>query len=155
SRLQLGSIWEHHEDALENTPFYASEVIKRALAKNLADAFAKIADALTAQQQAHHADLPLCPLDEGFSVYLATRPGESLPIALCQPASQTQGVQSLDNLTNGGTNISPLPFRGPASFDPLAPVQLEMLLGGLFQARVATAALEASQRQYELLDTLQ
>ena len=147
--LQIGPLFEHREDPIENTEFFNPERVKRGLTQGLANGFGLVADALAENIRQGRGDLPLCPIDGSFSSYVATLPGSLLPVPLCRPASLTLGAQSLDP-----TNKSFL-LRRALPFDPISSYLLEAQLATAFRVQVATASLDARERSSELLQTLE
>ena len=153
SILQIGPLFEHREDNIENTAFFDPERVKRGFAKGLHTGFAGVADALAEHLRQGRGDLPLCPPDGTFSSYVVTLPGSVLPVPLCRPASLSLGVPSVDE-TTGVANDGFL-FRQALPFDPMSSFNLQLLLASAFRAQISTVSLEARERSNELLLTLQ
>lgn len=159
SALQIGPQFEHREDAIEITPFYNQERVKRGFATGLHTGFGEAANRLDDQIKAGRADLPLCPTDGvggvggNYSSYVLTLPGSSLPVPICRSATQSLNTPSLDPLTTGGLDGSDL-YRQALPFDPLASLQLQMVLSSAFRTQIATTAVNAQQEGAELLQTV-
>ncbi len=152
--LQVGPLFEHREDAIENTAFFNPERVKRAFAKGLHEGFGTLATALGDHIRLGRGDLPLCPPDGSYSSYVVTLPGSVFPVPLCRPASQSLGNPSVDPLTTGSLDNSFL-YRQALPFNPMSSFDLQLLLASAFRANIATISLEARERSFELLQTLQ
>jgi outer membrane protein TolC len=152
--FQIGPLFEHREDPIENTQFFDQERVKRGFAKGLRDGFGAVAKSLGDQLAKGRGDLPLCPIDvdNGFSSYTVTLPGSVVPVPLCRPASLALGsAQSDDSNVTDPT----LQLRQALPFDPLSTLQLQLLLSNALRAQISTVALNAREEGNEALLTLQ
>jgi outer membrane protein TolC len=150
--LQLNPLFEHREDAIENTPFFNQERVKRGFAAGLRDGFSAVATALQNQINQGRADLPLCPTDGNFSSYTVTLPGSVLPVPLCRPVSAALGTPQTDDSSTTDPNLLVIQ---PLSFDPLSTYQLQALLSTAFKAQISTLSLNAREEGAETLLTLE
>jgi outer membrane protein TolC len=150
--VQLGPLFEHREDAIENTGFFDPERVKRGFANGLRDGFGTVKRALSDQIAKGRGDLPLCPVDGGFSSYTVTLPGSVLPVPLCRPASLSLGTAQTDDLDATDTSFL---VRQALPFDPLSSFTLQTLLSNAFRAQIAVTSLNARETGNELLLTLQ
>src|SRR5437660_12451984 len=66
SVVQIGPLFEHSEDNIENTEFFSPERVKRGFAHGLNVGFGLVADALAEQVRQGRGDLPLCPAEGTF-----------------------------------------------------------------------------------------
>jgi outer membrane protein TolC len=154
SAALIAPLFQHSEKAIELTPYFDQERVKRGFAEALARSFTLVADVLAEQRRLGRGDLPLCPTDGTYSSYVVTLPGSALPVPLCRPASLSLGTQSYDNIAAGG-DYNLYQYRRAMPVDPMTNYQLQAMLATAFQVQVATALLDVRERSYEMLDTLQ
>jgi outer membrane protein TolC len=148
--FSVGPLFEHREDSTVDGGTLENEKVKRGLALGLSQGFGQVAAALDQQLQAGRTDLPVCPTNGSWSIFVATLPGTTLPVPLCRPASTALGVQSVSNLDGANINASSL-YRQPSGLDPMATYDLQLKIANVYQVQVGSSALDAHERGFQML----
>ena len=151
--FSVGPLFEHRENSTADGGTLENEKVKRGLALGISQGFGAVARALDQQLKNGRADLPVCPTDGSWSIYVATLPGTTLPVPLCRPASTALGVQSVDNLDGANISASSL-FRQPSGLDPMAIYDLQLKVANVYQVQVGSSVLDAHERGFQALNTL-
>ena len=151
--VRVGPIFEHRENILMGKSL-EQEKLKRGITSGLNRNFGLVAEALEQQLKDGRADLPVCPVDGDYSLFVVTLPGTALPVPLCRPAATGLSVQSLENLDEGGGLSTGSLFRRPQALDPLAILQTQQRLASIYRVQIGVAALDVHERGLELLNHL-
>jgi outer membrane protein TolC len=148
--FEVGPLYEHRENSTSDGGTLENEKVKRGLALGLSQGFGAVADALDQQLKDGRADLPVCPTDGSWSIYVATLPGTTLPVPLCRPASTTLGTQSDGSASLNGGSL----YRQPLGFDPMAIYNLQLKIANVYQVQVGSSALDMHERGFLLLNQM-
>lgn len=151
--LSIGPLFEHREDSTLTGGTLENEKVKRGLAIGISQGFGKVAAALDAQLKDGRGDLPICPTDGSWSIFVATLPGSALPVPLCRPATGALGVQSYENIDSSGFSANSL-YHRPQGLDPLASYNLQLKIANVYQVQIGSSALDLHERGLELLNQL-
>ena len=148
--FRVDPTFTHREDTLAHAGNLENELVKRGVMLGLARGFGNLTDELTKNINSGRADLPYCPADSGWSVFVATLPGSVLPVPLCKPVTSTLGVQADENASGGGFDVNDI-YTRPSGLDPLADFELMRSVAGLLQVQLTAAAGNIRAQSLELL----
>jgi outer membrane protein TolC len=135
----------HTEDSLERAGARDNEVVKREIAKGLARNFGQIAAAFADNIKNARADLPFCPADAGWSIFVVTLPGTATPVPICKPVTSSLGVSS-----ESTPDVSDI-YLSPYFIDPLLSYSLQEKLANVLQVKIAVASGQIREESMELL----
>jgi outer membrane protein TolC len=145
SVFSLSPSFVHTEDSLAHAGTRDNEVVKREIAKALNRNFSIIAAAFADNIKNARADLPFCPADAGWSIFVVTLPGTATPVPICKPVTASLGVSAEGEFTAADVYISPY------LFDPLLSYSLQEKLAGVLQVNIAVASGQIREESLELL----
>ena len=145
SVFSLSPSFLHLEDSLAHAGTREDEVVKREIAKALNRNFRVIADAFAANIRTARADLPYCPADAGWSIFVVTLPGSGTPVPICRPVTTSLGVSSEQFV-----DVSDI-YLSPYVVDPLLSYSLQEKLAATLGVTVAVATGQLREQSLELL----
>jgi outer membrane protein TolC len=143
--FSLSPSFLHTEDSLERAGTHENEVVKREIAKGLARNFGLIAAAFADNIKNARADLPFCPADAGWSIFVVTLPGTATPVPICKPVTGSLGVSA-----EGALDASDI-YLSPYLLDPLLSYSLQEKLADVLQVKIAVASGQIREESMELL----
>ena len=153
SSVRVGPLFEHSENILSGSS-WQQENLKRAIPAGLARNFGEIAAGLERNLKGGRADLPVCPVDTDYSLFVVTLPGTALPVPLCRPASYSLDVQSQENLDLGEGLSSGGLYRSPLTLDPMGILETQQRLATIYSVQIGVAVMDAHERGLEMLNQL-